>query len=150
MLTTLAPTTQPPTLPPTTTPAQPMTTPAIPVTTSDFTTSSMTTGSTIVVERYPALPFTQHFSVKFTHLSTPISDPAPIDPPDVSDQVERSGNPGYIIGRRVLSGVAVYDPQTECNNESLCATVEPVQFSDFVRVDDAETNRLRVWAPGKA
>ncbi|XP_033628209.1 uncharacterized protein LOC117290773 isoform X1 [Asterias rubens] len=148
MLTTLAPTTQPPTLPPTTTPAQPMTTPAIPVTTSDFTTSSMTTGSTIVVERYPALPFTQHFSVKFTHLSTPISDPAPIDPPDVSDQVERSGNPGYIIGRRVLSGVAVYDPQTECNNESLCATVEPVQFSDFVRVDDAETNRLRVWAPG--
>ncbi|XP_038053758.1 mucin-5AC-like isoform X2 [Patiria miniata] len=153
--TTESPTTESPTTESPTTNAptsQGQTTTDTPTTQSDMTTDSgiVTTDSPInsTNQTNTTLPFTQRFAVTFIHLPTPLTDPAPVDPPEVGTQETLSGNPGYITGERVFSGLAVYDPLVECNDTGDCAPVDPPQPGDFVRIDDAEVNRLRVWVPG--
>ncbi|XP_077996328.1 uncharacterized protein LOC144449628 [Glandiceps talaboti] len=121
---------------------------------------------------FPA--FTQFFSVYYTYQNPPevntetgVIEPAP-------EPVERSGNPGYIYGRLVLTGEATYQSPSEiivnnttpsplnctqignatlppgCNEtDSQTTNISPTEpVSTFIAVDTSTTRRLKLWKPG--
>ena len=140
-------------------PVLPATTPTRVETTMASSTPAQTQQSKGVqsqTDTYPSM-FIQYFSAKFVHLPETTSDPNTGQVTSPGEQSKRSGNPGYIIGSRVLTGVAVYDylPDYDCPENStdysdcILAASNTGINGTFVVVEDVEDNRLKVWAPGK-
>ena len=140
-------------------PVLPATTPTPVETTMASSTPTQTQQSNGVqsqTDTYPSM-FIQYFSAKFVHLPETTSDPNTGQVTSPGEQSKRSGNPGYIIGSRVLTGVAVYDylPDYDCPENStdysdcILAASNTGINGTFVVVEDVEDNRLKVWAPGK-
>ena len=99
--------------------------------------------------------FIQYFTATFIHFPETTYDPDTGHKLDPGIQSERSGNPGYIIGSPVLTGVALYDhlPEFECPGQVTDNCTSPSSVSGtngtFIAVDDAEDKRLKVWGTGK-
>ena len=124
-----------------------------------MTTSSPTVGpsSQGSSEELGVNVFVQYYSAKFIHLpETTFNPDTGIIEEEPGEQYKRSGNPGYIIGSRVLTGVVIRDyipiyDDCAVNSTDNCtfATAYPGINGSFVVLDDAEENRFKLWAPGK-
>ncbi|XP_041455562.1 mucin-17-like isoform X1 [Lytechinus variegatus] len=181
---TTQPALTPPTTPSVTTPQSvttpgAVTTPVISVTPSNVTDNTtmgvdnvnVTTDMTTEVPGTTPLPpdpvntmplnITLRFSTTFTYLPETLVDPLTgqnVEPPEA---FERSGNPGYIIGKPLLTGVMLQTPLvlptdpgppvncTEFPTNPSCIEVpENETVYVFDSVDTSPSNQLQVFTPG--
>ncbi|XP_070571815.1 uncharacterized protein [Ptychodera flava] len=112
-------------------------------------------------------PFTQFFSVYYTYLNQPEEnfETGILDPPELE---ERSGNPGYVFGKLVLTGKAIYqypevvenitapinctgnftiDPP-ECNATEVTTFPPTEPAATFININTTDPYRLKLWNPG--
>ncbi|XP_030848275.1 cell wall protein DAN4 isoform X2 [Strongylocentrotus purpuratus] len=130
--------------------------------TTDMTTESpVTTASPSNPVNTTPLNITLRFSTTFTYLPETIVDPLTgqdVDPPEA---FERSGNPGYIIGKPLLTGLMVQTPLvlptdpgppincTEFPTSPGCIEIpENETVYVFDSVDTSPSNQLQVFSPG--
>ncbi|XP_071489486.1 uncharacterized protein [Diadema antillarum] len=129
-------------------------------TTDAMPTTDMTTSAPITQSLSTPLNFTVRYATKFTYLPAPnITLSGVLVEPE--EQYQRSGNPGYVIGKRVLSGEAVLVPLvlpttpgtavncTEFPSAPSCVEI-PLNETVFVfdSVDDSDSSQLKVFTPG--
>ena len=97
------------------------------------------------------LNITLRFSTKFTYLPETIVDPLTGQTFDPPDPEPRSGNPGYVIGKPLLSGVTALTAINCTLFPTSSGCVSPLNETGFVfdRVDVSESSQLKVFSPGE-
>ncbi|XP_006820000.1 tectonic-2-like [Saccoglossus kowalevskii] len=170
-ITTDSATTSPP-LPPSTVPptTQQATTESANATETPITAPPTTKVPDVTTSGFPS--FTQFFSVYYTYQNE-LQDENEDGVLEQAEITERSGNPGYILGKLVLTGRGIYEQPSivenitypvefnctgnstidppECN-ETIATTMSPIGTETpeggYIITNTSDQYRLKLWNPG--